>query len=145
MDNNEKVWKKKWKIKFKTRLHLYEILVKSTHCSTLVLMQNEDIKSRKELLNAAIDNNERVWKKKWKIKSKIRVHLYEILVKSTHCSTWVLMQNSFQFSNLTVSTDVGWDEKKSLHGYTKYQMKRYMKSSTQIHSQSHSLKVDGNF
>ena len=51
----------------------------------------QDIERRKELSNIALSNNEKIWKKKWKIKLKTRLRLYETLVKNIllyNCGTW---------------------------------------------------------
>ena len=59
----------------------------------LKLGDRENIRRRKELSNIALSNNETLWKKKWKIKLKTRLRLYESLVKSIllyKCCTWGL-------------------------------------------------------
>ena len=65
----------------------------------------------KELSNTALSNNDIGWKKKWKIKLKTKLRLYESLVKSIllyNCGSWRLSRS----------------DQKKLNGFHRKQLRR---------------------
>ena len=81
------------------------------------LGDEEDIKRRKTLPTTAMENNNNLWKNKWAISLKKRIHLYDALIKSIltyTCGTWGLSNadernlNSFHRKQLRKVLGIKW-------------------------------------
>ena len=81
------------------------------------LGDEEDIKRRKTLATTAMENNNNLWKNKWKISINKRIRLYDTLIKSIltyNCGTWGLRNtdernlNSFHRKQLRKILGIKW-------------------------------------